>query len=654
MDIATTIIQSFELHLLGVATLVGVTIPLIFTTQRSIQSLSPLRGKIIRIIFSILALTASLQSMIYMNNKMHAVPKILSLSPKQHGSFDPIAPKITMRFNAPILYKSLSVHTYPETNITVTPSGYLWNLIPFGTKLTITPRATLPPGEQIMVYLSNIEGPRTRGFGGEQLLELTNPDINISEINITEEASNVPTSQTFIITFDRPMVSEKEWTIRMNPSHAMRVERKNKQSIEVTPETPLRQGVHYTMSIIQTPILLVQKTQEEMTRLGERDKRTIHFRTVNAVFISSIDVQGNSFNPTADFHIKFDQPMDRASVDSGISLSPATTLRFNWDDKDTSLTIDHPDLTKNSEYVLTMKAGLRTELGGKLESDSTYPFHTAGPMLATNISPSDSATGVSPASTIKIVFDQEVPQKASEYFHIEPNSTGKITITDKTLEFKPDNPMQPNTRYNITLGENLPSVYGLPLEKSKSFGFTTSPKEVILTVPYYRQQTNFTCNIAAARMLLAYRNIQTTEKDLIHAIGLGGKRGSGNPSTGYIDDYGTYWPAVLRGITTHRAARMITSGSLADILKEIDKGNPVMTWGQNGWSDPHDISWTATDGTFIKAINGMHSTVVRGYRGSVENPTLIYVNDPWRGQYTLEPNEFMRRWKYMGIALVID
>lgn len=155
-------------------------------------------------------------------------------------------------------------------------------------------------------------------------------------------------------------------------------------------------------------------------------------------------------------------------------------------------------------------------------------------------------------------------------------------------------------------------------------------------------------------MLLAFRGIQTTEAALIHTIGLGGKRGSGNPSVGYIDDYGTYWPAIYKGITTQRPARMIESGNLSDILKEIDRGNPVMTWGQNGWSDPHDISWTATDGTPIKAINGMHSSVVRGYRGTSDNPTLIYINDPWRGQYSISPDEFMRRWKFLGMALVID
>jgi uncharacterized protein YvpB len=99
---------------------------------------------------------------------------------------------------------------------------------------------------------------------------------------------------------------------------------------------------------------------------------------------------------------------------------------------------------------------------------------------------------------------------------------------------------------------------------------------------------------------------------------------------------------------------MITSGKLSDIIAELKKGNPVMTWGQNGWSTPRDISWTSSDGTFIHAINGMHSTVVRGFSGPDNNPTQIYLNDPWRGQYAIATSEFKRRWNYFLMAMVVD
>jgi hypothetical protein len=50
----------------------------------------------------------------------------------------------------------------------------------------------------------------------------------------------------------------------------------------------------------------------------------------------------------------------------------------------------------------------------------------------------------------------------------------------------------------------------------------------------------------------------------------------------------------------------------------------------------------------------MHSTVVRGFSGPENNPTQIYLNDPWRGQYAVSTAEFMRRWSYFLMAMVVD
>lgn len=653
MDI-TLLLKGFEFQAVIIATFAVATIPLLVRANRSLQDPVASQKKVGWITLSLFFWIITITGFWLLGTKLTAVPMVTAVSPRAGGAFNPLAPAITLQFSAPIKYETLAVHTYPETDVFVQPKGYLANLFSYGTKLTLTPRTTLPPGQQYMVYVSNIEGPLTRGYGGERLLELTNPDIHIAKTTVNDGAADVATSEKIIITLDRPMVSGREWSVRMDPHHAMRVTATDSQTLEVIPQTPLHQGTTYTLTLIQTPILLVQSTQEEMTRLEERVIGKMHFTTVKPAFLSSINTQGNIFNPSSPFHLVFDQPMDRTSVEKNITLEPPVSLGYVWESNNTKLALHHPTLAKDTAYSLTLRSEIQTALGGKMESDVTFPFRTAGPLTLVSLSPAANATEVAPTAIVTATFNQNIPQSASEYFSITPPVAGRISILNNTLEFKPDKPLSRETGYTITLAASMPSSYGQPLGTTVSASFTTVPAEVILDVPFFRQESNFTCNIAAARMLLAYRNIQRSEKDLIHTIGLGGKRGSGNPSTGYIDDYGTYWPAVLRGITAHRPARVITSGSLTDILNEIDTGNPVMTWGQNGWSDPHEISWTATDGTFIKAINGMHSTVVRGYRGSVENPTLIYVNDPWRGQYTLEPNEFMRRWKYVGMALVID
>jgi uncharacterized protein YvpB len=98
---------------------------------------------------------------------------------------------------------------------------------------------------------------------------------------------------------------------------------------------------------------------------------------------------------------------------------------------------------------------------------------------------------------------------------------------------------------------------------------------------------------------------------------------------------------------------LLRNASLTDVLNEVEQGNPVMVWAQNLWSTPTDISWTATDGTSVYAISGMHSYVVKGYNGTKTNPTSIIVNDPWRGTWSIATTNFTRVFNYFKTALVV-
>jgi len=57
---------------------------------------------------------------------------------------------------------------------------------------------------------------------------------------------------------------------------------------------------------------------------------------------------------------------------------------------------------------------------------------------------------------------------------------------------------------------------------------------------------------------------------------------------------------------------LLQKPQLSDLISQVNLGNPVMVWGQNGWSDPHEISWTNPDGQFVYAVNGMHSYIITG------------------------------------------
>jgi uncharacterized protein YvpB len=588
-----------------------------------------------------------------MGHKLTAVPGIRKISPQQGTTIDPLLPDIQISFNAPVRASTISVHTYPEIEFSIRKSGYLWNLSPWATQFTIIPKTTLPPGEHFMVYFANIEGPFTSGYGGEQLLEVMTPETDITKVDPPEGTKDIPVKQPFTAT-TTTLIDEKEWSIHSDPAIPMTIKKENSKTLSITPNEPFRQSTTYTMAIIHTPIIMDRTSGVQVKTLDADTKETIHFTTVRGAFISSFAPDGKAINPENDIQINFDESMNTSDVIKHLSISPPIQLNPKWKDDDKTLVLSHDAFAKDTEYTVTLTKGLTTAKGGILENDAVFHFHTAGRLTVMNVTPAKGATSISNKTTIKLTFDQNVPKSIADHLTISPNVSGKIVTTDNTLEFTPDAPLSYETRYSFTLRAGAESVYGLPTSTDETFVFTTAQNQTILAVAYYHQQTLFTCNIAAARMLLAFRGINVTETDLINAIGLGGKRGSGNPYKGYIDDYGTYWDAVARGVSKYRPIRMITSGKLSDLLAEVKKGNPVMTWGQNGWSDPHDVSWTSTDGTFIKAVNGMHSAVVRGFSGPENNPTKIFINDPWRGQYGMPTAEFMRRWSYFSMAMVVE
>jgi uncharacterized protein YvpB len=258
---------------------------------------------------------------------------------------------------------------------------------------------------------------------------------------------------------------------------------------------------------------------------------------------------------------------------------------------------------------------------------------------------------------VKIQFNQEVDHaSAQEHFFVSPAANGSFDWDGNAMYFNLSG-LSYATTYTYGVHAGVVSIYGLDGREEFSARFTTIPELVILKVPLYTQGHSgdeaYSCNIVAARMLLAYRGVYVSTSQLRNESGYGGVRGSGNPHKGFVTNYGTYWGPVSAAVGRYRSIRLITGGDLHAVLQEVQNGNPVMIWGQNGWSTPTNISWTADDGTYIYAVSGMHSIVVKGFTGTADNPTSILVNDPWRGNSTLSVSKFRSNWSYFNVAMVV-
>jgi uncharacterized protein YvpB len=525
-------------------------------------------------------------------------------------------------------------------------------LLPWATKITISPKTTLPPGGHFIFYLSDINGPLFHKYG-EQMINVTTRSVDVASIE-PQDGSVVAANQMFTVRLTETISNVREWSVMVDPPAIFYVEIADNQTLNFRPSQPLRQGSKYQLTFVENPIISDRATGKEVNHLGATTKKVIGVTTANAVDVKSLMPQDGGVDPNADIAITFQESMNKASVEKNITVSPAFTFGTKWENNDTKITLVNKPLEKDTEYTISLAKGTQTAKGGLLEAEISYHFHTAGPLKLEKSTPNNDAVEAPQKTSVSLVFDQNITDQTGSSITITPSTPGKVSVSGNKYQFIPDNQLLTDTKYTVTIPAGTSGTYGLPSSQPQTVSFSTIPNLTLLEVPYFHQDTLFTCNISAARMLLSYRGISVTEQQIIDTIGTGGPRGEGNPHKGYVNNYGTYWDAVSRGVATLRPIRMISSGKLADIIAELKKGNPVMTWGQNGWSTPRDISWTSTDGTFIHAINGMHSTVVRGFSGPENNPTEIYLNDPWRGQYAIATSEFMRRWNYFLMAMVVD
>jgi uncharacterized protein YvpB len=195
---------------------------------------------------------------------------------------------------------------------------------------------------------------------------------------------------------------------------------------------------------------------------------------------------------------------------------------------------------------------------------------------------------------------------------------------------------------------------------------TGEPKPtLILPLKFHRQEHSLSCEAATLKMVLNYHGVEVSESEIIQKLPFDPTPKSdqpeqvggtwGNPHLGFvgnidgkmpIDGYGVYWEPIAVIASNWKRAGIIKDGLAEDLTENILQGRPVIVWGYLGRGKP--LSWVTPDGNKIFAVNGEHTRVVYGFRGSAENPDGFFVMDPVYGHSYWEKNIFMRNWDAFG------
>jgi uncharacterized protein YvpB len=583
-----------------------------------------------------------------------AVPNGQQSYPPPAGHLSGYDQPIEITFNLPVWKDKIQPNINPET-LGTWDTSYLADWFPWTRRIRFYPDQSFPPNQKVMIYLSYLANDFHSESGNEYLVEFYTPPLpKVIAVEPPSYTENVLIDQPIVITLDQDTLPTSEWSITSEPAQEFNLAIEDKV-ITATPKTSLQQGTSYTVTLRQTPVTYNLKDESVISRGESEVAMEVRFTTVKSPELMSYQPTGENVMANAPVTIQFDTPVVLAEGSEYLGIEPPVEGAISWDEAKTLLTyMPAPSWQKDTMYKVTLKKGLKNVEGGAIKNDFSYQFKTIGPVRVTGFIPSNGSGSVPISTSVAVTFDQLVSHSSAESkFRIAPTVNGSFSWSDNKLSFTPAQALEHGTRYTVTMAAGVESIDGLPSNVDYPSGFTTINSQINLGVPYYEQPDGYSCNTTAVRMALAYRGVYLSQSDVLSAIGTSGTRGSGNPYNGFVENYGAYWQPFESLVGSHRNYQVFTNWNLTDLLKEVEKGNPVVVWGQNGWSTPTDISWTASDGTHVYAISGMHSYVVKGFTGSSSNPGAILINDPWRGVISMSPSVFNQRWSYFKTAMVI-
>lgn len=177
--------------------------------------------------------------------------------------------------------------------------------------------------------------------------------------------------------------------------------------------------------------------------------------------------------------IEFDQAMSTASVEAYLSISPDFAHSFIWID-DTQLIIQsHDPLTANKEYTVTVGSGARSADG--IPIDKVHQFSFIPSLMnipdVLGVMPDQGQDDIPSNHPIQIVFDRSMNTRSVEA-RLSISPAYKFTTNwyeaDMVLEIVPETTLPSNTELTITLESGALSSFGLPMEDSFKFSFTTA------------------------------------------------------------------------------------------------------------------------------------------------------------------------------------
>jgi uncharacterized protein YfaS (alpha-2-macroglobulin family) len=210
------------------------------------------------------------------------------------------------------------------------------------------------------------------------------------------------------------------------------------------------------------------------------------------VVVASDPATGSEVPLDTPITLRFDQPMDQASVESAFAIEPALNGELSWTAPDTAVFTPADPMALGEIYNVRV-AGTASGLNGQTMLE---PFEmmlqAARPFRVIQTIPDDGADRVQTDAIITVVFDSPVVPLVStgdqadlpQPLTFDPPAEGVGEWTSTSIyRFIPDPPLAGATSYTVSVDPNLTSFLDSPIEDAPTWQFTTINPEVVTVFP---------------------------------------------------------------------------------------------------------------------------------------------------------------------------
>ncbi|MBL8134590.1 MAG: Ig-like domain-containing protein, partial [Anaerolineae bacterium] len=372
----------------------------------------------------------------------------------------------------------------------------------------------------LTLILGGVFGASGQGEGGE---------LRVTDVLPAPDSLDIATDSTITVIFNRPVVPlglasdsglDLPDPLRFEPPLAGVGEWLNTSIYLFRPEMALGGGLNYAVSVDPALTALDGSTQAEPF--------TWTFKTSPPEVIEFVPSSGTErVDLDAPVQVRFNQPMDRASVEASFRLRAQggggdVPGAFEWADDSAGFRFTPADdLTLDTVYAIqftTINGLPRGVNGGAPLVGATESLYRTVPLpRIINTHPQDGDREVYPYGGItlyfasrmdleslkgKVVIEPQPWRDYDEYYNDWDNSY--------TLSF----PTEPSTAYTITLMPGMRDIYGNEITEQMAVRYTTAAYDPELYLETPGDLGFYNAGNTATRLFLTHRNVDAVHLDL--------------------------------------------------------------------------------------------------------------------------------------------